>query len=203
VAAFLFKEVKMLPFLKERLELIEIAKLTFQLGLTDSHGGNLSCRVEDFIIIKRSAKSLGRLKPEDFIVTTIDENPLLDRFASIELKVHRAIYRNLPEVRAVLHAHSPYTVACSLKFNEIEPLDSESKLLLGGKIPVLKAEKVVSSEEVAEKIPSLLKKCPVAVVYSHGPFAVGKDIEEALKYLSALENSCKILTFYSQLNQER
>ncbi|RKQ63601.1 L-fuculose-phosphate aldolase [Thermovibrio guaymasensis] len=189
----------MLPFLNERLELIEVAKLTFQLGLTDSHGGNLSCRAGDFIIIKRSGKSLGRLQPEDFVVTTINENPSLDRFASVELKVHRAIYKNLTGVKAVLHAHSPYTVACSLKFNEIEPLDSESKLLLGDKIPVLKAKEVVSSEEVAERLPGLLRKCPVAVVYSHGPFAVGRNIEEALKYLSALENSCKILTFYSQL----
>ncbi len=189
----------MLPFLKERLELIEVAELTFRLGLTDSHGGNLSCRVGEYIVIKRSGKSLGRLKPEDFVITTLKENPLLDRYASLELKVHRAIYREIPEVKAVLHAHSPYTVACSLKYGEIEPLDSESKLLLGGKVPVLKAEKVVSSEEVAEKLPGLLKKCPVAVVYSHGPFAVGKSIEEALKYLSALENSCKILTFYGQL----
>jgi len=190
------------PFLKERLELIEIAKLTVQLGLTDSHGGNLSCRVGNYIVIKRSGKSFGRLKPEDFVITTLEENPFLDRFASLELKVHRAIYREMPEVNAVLHAHSPYTVACSLKFEEIEPLDSESRLLLERKIPVLRAEKVVSSEEVARELPKLLKKCPVAVVYSHGPFSVGRTIEEALKYLSALENSCKILTFHAQLSEE-
>jgi L-fuculose-phosphate aldolase len=196
------KEVKLAPFLKERLELIEIAKLTFQLGLTDSHGGNLSCRVGDYIVIKRSGKSFGRLKPEDFVITTLEENPFLDRFASLELKVHRAIYREVPEVNAVLHAHSPYTVACSLKFKEIEPLDSESRLLLGGKVPVLRAKEVVSSDEVARELPKLLKKCPVAVVYSHGPFSVGRTIEEALKYLSALENSCKILTFHAQLSKE-
>jgi len=190
------------PFTKERLELIEIAKLTIQLGLTDSHGGNLSCRAGDHIVIKRSGKSFGRLKPEDFVVTTLEENPLLDRFASLELKVHRAIYREMPEVKAVLHAHSPYAVACSLKFKEIEPLDSESRLLLGERIPVLRAKEVVSSDEVARELPRLLKKCPVAVVYSHGPFSVGRTIEEALKYLSALENSCKILTFHAQLSEE-
>jgi len=190
------------PFLKERLELVEVAKLTIQLGLTDSHGGNLSCRVGDYIVIKRSGKSFGRLKPEDFVITTLEENPFLDRFASLELKVHRAIYKELPEVKAVLHAHSPYTVACSLKFKKIEPLDSESKLLFGNKVPVLKAQKVVSSDEVAKELPKLLKKCPVAVVYSHGPFSVGKSVEEALKYLSALENSCKILTFHAQLSKE-
>jgi len=176
--------------------------MAFELGLTDSHGGNLSSRVgEDYILIKRSGKSLGSLRPEDFVLTTLKENPQLERFASLELKVHRAIYRELPDAGAVFHTHSPYTVACSLCYEKITPLDSESRLLMGEEIPVLSARKVVSSEEVAEKIGKLLKSCPVVVVQGHGPFAVGRDIEEALKYISALENSCKILTFHKILKR--
>ncbi len=184
------------PFQNEKRKLTEIGKLIFQAGLTDTHGGNISVRVGDYIIIKKSGVMLGSSNPEDYVVTTINENPDLDRFASIELKVHRSIYRKLPKVKAVIHAHSPFTVACSLAFNKIVPLDSEGKLLLG-EVPVLKAEKVVSSEEVAENLPELLKTAPIAVVWSHGPFAVGRNLEEALKYLSALENSCKILTALS------
>ncbi len=191
----------MLPFWKERLELIKIAKVAFELGLTDSHGGNLSCRVGDYIVIKRSGKSFALLRPEDFVITTTDENSNLDKYASLELIVHRSIYKELRGVNAVLHAHSPFTVACSLVYDEIKPLDSESSLLFGGKVPVLSAKEVVSSKEVAEKIPSLLKECPVCVVKGHGPFAVGENIEEALKYLSALENSCKILTYHSLLRR--
>jgi L-fuculose-phosphate aldolase len=189
----------MTPFKEVKRELIKIGRLTFEGGLTDSHGGNLSCRVADYLIIKRSGAMLGSLKEEDFIVTTVEENPMLDKFASLELIVHRAIYKQLPQVKAILHAHAPYTVACSLKWDEIIPLDSEGQLLFK-KAPVLKAKEVVSSEEVARKLPQLLKKFPVAVVHSHGPFAVGRTPEEALKFLSALENSCKILAAYSQLN---
>ena len=190
-----------LPFLKERLELVKVGRIVFEAGLTDTHGGNISIRCGNYIVIKKSGKMLGYLTPEDFVVTTLEENDELDRFASIELKVHRAIYREIPEVNAVLHAHSPYTVACSLIFDPIVPLDSEGKLLLR-EVPVLSATKVVSSEEVAREIPKLLKKSPVTVIKSHGPFAVGKTPEEALKYLSALENSCKIITIRKIL-QER
>ena len=182
-----------LPFLKERKELVEIGRIVFESGLTDTHGGNISMRIDDYILIKKSGKMLGYLEPADIVVTTLEENRELDAEASIELKVHRAIYKTLPEVKGIVHAHSPYAVACSLVYDEIIPLDSEGKLLLG-KIPVLSAKKVVSSDEVAEKLPELLKKSPVAVVKSHGPFAVGKTLEEALKYLSALENSCKIIS---------
>jgi L-fuculose-phosphate aldolase len=190
-----------LPFFKERLELVRIGRIVFEAGLTDTHGGNLSIRCGNYIVIKKSGKMLGYLTPKDFVVTTLKENEELDRFASVELKVHRAIYRKLPEVKAILHAHSPYTVACSLLYDSIVPVDSEGKLLLG-EIPVLSAQEVVSSEEVARKIPELLTNSPAVVIRSHGPFTVGRTPEEALKYLSALENSCKILTIFKTL-QER
>ncbi len=190
--------MKGLPFLKERLELSRIGKIISLSGLTDSHGGNISCRVGRYILIKKSGVMLGASKPEDYVVTTLEGDPEMDKFASIELKVHRSIYREHLQVKAVVHAHSPFTVACSLVFDEIVPQDSEGKLLLG-KVPVLKAEKVVSSDEVACKLPELLKYAPVVVVRSHGPFAVGESLEEALKYLSALENSCKIITALSSL----
>ncbi|ADY73296.1 class II aldolase/adducin family protein [Desulfurobacterium thermolithotrophum DSM 11699] len=183
----------MYEFLKEKKELVKVGKIIFESGLTDTHGGNISMRIDDYILIKKSGKMLGYLEPIDIVVTTVDENPMLDKNASIELKVHRAIYQAFPEVKGIVHAHSPYTVACSLVYDEIVPVDSEGKLLLG-KIPVLSAKQVVSSDEVAQELPKLLKSSPVAVVKSHGPFAVGKTLEEALKYLSALENSCKIIS---------
>ena len=183
----------MVPLLRERKELIRIGRIAFEAGLTDTHGGNISMRVGEYILIKRSGKMLGYLKEEDFVLTTLNENPALDRFASMELVVHRAIYRTNDKVRAILHTHSPFTVACSLKTDRIVPADSEGRLLLG-EIPVVKARKVVSSPEVAQKLSEILKEHPVAVVYSHGPFAAGRTPEEALMYISALENSCKILT---------
>ena len=188
------------PFLKKKKELVRVGRIIFKSGLTDTHGGNISMRVDNYILIKKSGKMLGYLEPADIVVTTLEENPDLDSEASIELKVHRAIYKALPEVKGIVHTHSPYTVACSLVYDEIVPLDSEGRLLLG-KIPVLSAKKVVSSDEVAEKLPELLKKSPAAVVKSHGPFAVGKTLEEALKYLSALENSCKIISIMKTMER--
>ena len=188
----------MVPFQKERETLIKIGKIAFEAGLTDTHGGNISMRIGEYILIKRSGKMLGYLKEEDFVLTTVNENPELDRFASMELVVHRAIYRANENVKAILHTHSPFTVACSLKMEKIIPSDSEGRLLLG-EVPVVKAEKVVSSPEVAEKLSEILKEHPVAVVYSHGPFAAGRTPEEALMFISALENSCKILAAVKNL----
>ncbi|SMP17641.1 L-fuculose-phosphate aldolase [Desulfurobacterium pacificum] len=185
----------MKTFIKEKNEMIKTGRIVFEAGLTDTHGGNISIRKGEHIIIKKSGKMLGFLTEDDFVITTLQKNEKLDEGASIELLVHRAIYQNFSEINAIVHAHSPYTVACSLITNTITPMDSEGKLLLH-KVPVLSATCVVSSEEVATKIIGLLKLSPIVVVKSHGAFSTGRNLNEALKYLSALENSCKILSIY-------
>ncbi|WP_457567869.1 aldolase [Desulfurobacterium sp.] len=185
---------------KLKKEIIKIGKLIFQMGLTDSHGGNISARYNEYILIKKSGKMLGCLTEEDIVVTTLEPDKELDREASIELKVHRNIYRNLPRTKAIVHAHSPYTVAVSLTTDRIVPLDSEVKFLLGT-VPVLSVKETISSDEVAKKLPELLKKCKIAVVKSHGPFSTGETLEEAFKYLSAVENSCKIISIVKSMER--
>ncbi|WP_456396907.1 class II aldolase/adducin family protein [Desulfurobacterium sp.] len=181
-------------------EIIKIGKLIFEMGLTDSHGGNISVRYDEYILIKKSGKMLGCLTEDDIVITTLEPNKKLDKEASIELKVHRNLYKQLPEIKAVVHAHSPYTVAVSLTTDEIVPLDSEVKFLIGT-VPVLPVKITISSDEVAEKLPKLLKKCKIAVVKSHGPFSTGRTLEEAFKYLSALENSCKIISIVRSMER--
>ena len=181
-------------------EIVSFGKLIYRSGLTDSHGGNISVRFNDFILIKASGRMLCCLSKDDIVATTVEPDEELDREASVELKVHRSIYRSFPNVNAVIHAHSPYTVAVSLNCERIEFLDSESKLLLGS-VPVIEAKRVVASDEVAEKIPKYLKGSKAVVVKSHGPFTVGKDLEEAFKYLSSLENSCKIISIFSSMER--
>ncbi len=181
-------------------EMIKIGKLLFQSGLTDSHGGNISVRYNEYIFIKKSGRMLGSLTKNDIVITTLKNNPDLDQQASVELKVHRSIYKAIPEVKAIIHAHSPYTVAVSLTTDKIVPLDSEIKFLVGN-VPVLSTNKVIGSDEVAEKLPELLKKCKIAVIKSHGPFSIGTNLEEAYKYLSALENSCKIISIVKSMER--
>ncbi len=175
-----------------RSEMMHIGRIAFQSGLTDTHGGNISVRYNDYILIKKSGSMMGFLAEDDFVTTTVKENPKLDKLASVELKVHRAIYQSLPSVSSVLHVHSPYTIAMSMiEDGYIIPVDSEGKYVLG-RVPVLSVPKTISSNEVAKTIPGLLEASRIVVVKSHGPFAVGSSPEEALKFTSILENSCKV-----------
>ena len=57
----------------------------------------------------------------------------------------------------------------------------------------MRAHQAIGSDEVARLVPSFLQgSSVVAVVKGHGSFAVGKTLEEAYRYTSSLENSCRV-----------
>jgi L-fuculose-phosphate aldolase len=58
-------------------------------GITSSHGGNMSVRVGNRIIIKRRGGQLGRLHEEDFVETSLYHKDSGLLRASTELTAHR------------------------------------------------------------------------------------------------------------------
>lgn len=52
----------------------EIGRDLYEHTMISSHGGNLSLRLGDRVIIKRRGAQLGRLKPHDLIETGLEKN---------------------------------------------------------------------------------------------------------------------------------
>ncbi|MEW6456316.1 MAG: aldolase [Acidobacteriota bacterium] len=169
-------------------EFNRVGKSLQKFGLISSHAGNMSVRKRDKVFITKHGAMLGDLKKIDIIEVSLDG---FDEKASMELKVHQEIYKEVP-VNAIIHSHPPYTIALSLKQDFIIPEDSEGKILLG-KIPCIEVKSTVGSEEVAKIASKILKKYKVIIVKGHGSFAVGNNLEEALCFTSSLEFSSKII----------
>jgi len=170
-------------------EFKKYGRLLFESGVISSHGGNMSIKLKEAVAITRRNSMLGNLTDEDIIMVGADGTG--SEAASRELPVHLSTYREI-DCQAVVHAHPPYAVALSLIMDRIVPVDAEGSYYLK-EVPVLSVENSIGSEEVAAKIPELLKQCPVVVVKGHGSFAVGKDLEEAFRLTSCLEFSSRIL----------
>ena len=81
--------------------------------------GNLSARLDARqFLITPSGAALGELQPDDLLVL-----PFCDQQSEVstsgprpssELPMHRESYRQRPALKAVIHAHPPYTVALSI-----------------------------------------------------------------------------------------
>ncbi len=164
----------------------------FVAGLVSSHGGNMSVRQGDRILITRRGSMLAHLDERDVIDIGLEENDANVTLASTEIVVHRAVYQATSAL-AIVHTHPPYAIAQSLAKDEIVPVDSEGSYLLH-KVPVVAAQLTAGSVEVAELLPRWLKEYDLVMLRGHGPFAIGHLLEEAYQLTSVLEMTCRVLT---------
>jgi len=167
--------------------------------LISSHGGNISLRFGDRVIIKRRGAMLGQLKPHDLVETGLERNDSNVVLASTELIVHRAIYQATPAL-AVVHAHPRTAVAFSLGRDEIVPIDNEGSYLLK-KVPVVAVEMASGRPQKALAVAEALKEYKVVMLRGHGSFATGQTLDEAFQWTSALEECCQIILAAKLINE--
>jgi L-fuculose-phosphate aldolase len=176
-----------------------IGRDIFDAGLTSSHGGNMSVRVGDRIIIKRRGAQFRRLVPEDFVETHLYKKDSGLMRASTELIVHREIYLRTSAL-AIIHCHPHTAIALSLSRDEIIPIDNEGSYLLR-KIPVVSVEFGSGSREMAETVAEALQGYKIVMQRGHGCFSIGETLEDAYQWVSALEEVSDIILKHKLLGE--
>jgi len=170
----------------------DVGRDLFLSGAVTTHGGNLSVRDGDRILISRRGSALGRMRPDDITEATM--TPCAeDAQCSRELVVHRAIYEACG-AKAIVHAHTVHTIFRSMVADDIRPADSESRYVIGESVPVCAPRETIASPEAAAMLAEAFSAgARVAVLRTHGPFAIGETLAEAFYHISCLEASCRIL----------
>ena len=177
----------------------EVGQDIYDAGMTSSHGGNLSIRIGDRLIIKRRGAQLRRLKMHDLIETGLDKNDSGVALASSELIVHRQIYKQTPAL-AVCHCHPRAAIALSLSREDIVPVDNEGSYLLK-KVPVIWEEFASASPELARNVATTLESYKIIMLRGHGCFATGQTLDEAFFWASALEEVAQIILYTKIINE--
>jgi L-fuculose-phosphate aldolase len=166
----------------------------FLRGLTSSHGGNMSVRLGDRVLITRTGAMLGHLEEKDLIETSLDDLDSSIMLASSELLVHRAIYKNTSAL-AIVHVHPPHAIALSMiEQDEIIPIDNEGSYVFH-KIPIIQTELTTGSKEVAKLASARLRDYRLIMLRGHGCFSIGAVLEEAYQWCSSLEEACRVLCY--------
>jgi L-fuculose-phosphate aldolase len=178
----------------------EIGRDMYVHNLISSHGGNISMRFGDQVLISRRGSMLGRLKERDIIETGLNKKDSGIVLASTELIVHRAIYQATP-AQAIVHAHPRRAIAFSLARDEIVPIDNEGSYLLK-KVPVVEVEFASGTPQMANTIANALKAYKVVMLRGHGSFAIGQTLDEAFQWTDALDEACEIILYSKALGEE-
>lgn len=166
-------------------------------GMVSVHGGNLSVRDDNSLVITRSGSRLGFLSESDLITTGVEKDDENTRLASSELQVHRAIYRQ-SLFKAIVHSHPVHATALSFLRHIIHPEDEGGKIFIP-EVPVIGFGKEPQPGGAADEIAEALKTHAVVVVHRHGSFARGMTLEEAYVITELLEISCRTLCLVKNL----
>lgn len=174
-------------------EFRRVGNMLFLSHLVDVSSGNMSARVKDGVWITKTGRSLYNLRGKD-IVKIGFERDIRWEAASSEVEIHINIYKNIPDARAIVHAHPEATVLLSLlDLKTIEPLDYEGFLFLK-KVDIL--EIPYNTWYLAkDAIPDYFKNSSKTIVVAkgHGVFAFSETLFKAAQLVAALENSSKLL----------
>ena len=170
-------------------EIARFGKKIVLAGLTSSRFGNISTLQGDRIFITCTGSMLDELDEAQVVEVDLIGPCPLDRTASSETCVHRAIYQST-SATAIIHTHSPYAVALSLiEKTTVEPIDSEGKHFLGA-MPVV--EGGFGSNDLAKSVSSALRDSQACIARGHGVFAAGRSLAEAYTAACMAEHSSQV-----------
>jgi len=175
-------------------DLVDCVKSLYAMGLTTSVSGNYSVRTGRMIWITPSKVPRYRIRPADLVKVDLKTGKVSGRAKpSIELGMHRRVYNVRPDINAIVHTHSPYTIGVSIsaKFRHVI---EEAKIVVGE--PAVIANRPSGSADLAKEVSDEFKKgSKVVVIKNHGVVAGGSNIEHARALVESLEEWAKILTF--------
>ena len=138
----------------------------------------------------------GSLRREDLIACAIDDEELPTDMPA-DVGIHRCVYREQQEARAVLHGHGAYSVAVSFGGRDFQPVDFEGSERLGS-VPVLSVDTAEKPDKAAALIGETLAGSPICLLAGHGSYAWGDGLEQATRRTELLERAAKIYVLARQ-----
>lgn len=175
--------------LEAREEVAHYGRELVRRGLAAGTFGNLSIYVPEakILVISPSGMDYDQVTPADVVVLTEDDVQLEGRRKpSSEVELHRAVYRSRPDVRAVVHTHSPYatTMACLG-----EPLKAlhYAAAYAGGEVPCIPYYPFGTKELADAAAAGMGPDRNAVLLGGHGMVTVGRDLPSAMDAAEQLE----------------
>jgi len=134
------------------------------------------------------------LKPQNVCVIDMDGKLVEDAglLPTVEAPMHIAIYKDRPEIHAIVHSHPIYSSAFAITGKNIPLALAEQALFLGGEV-VCAEYGLVGSKELADNIVKALKGNKMAALLrNHGSVTLGRDLTEAFVLADFLEHGARV-----------
>jgi L-fuculose-phosphate aldolase len=185
---------------KLREEICEIGRRVYARGFAAANDGNISVRLnEREVLCTPTMVCKGFIKTGDVCVVDYDGKQLRgSRKRTSEILLHLAIYKQRPDVQAVVHCHPPHATAFAVAGLQVPHCVLPEVEVFLGEVPTAVYE-TPGTLKFAETIVPHLKASNTIILANHGTVTFGPDLEKAYWNSEIIDSYCRILILANQL----
>ncbi|MBI2932677.1 MAG: class II aldolase/adducin family protein [Planctomycetes bacterium] len=161
--------------------------------------GNLSTRLDpERLLITPTSTNKGRLTENQLVVVDRSGRVLEGRGQpSSEIDLHLTVYRERPDVNAVVHAHPPMATAFTVAGVELAQRTLPEIVVLFGSIPTAPYG-TPTTPELAKTVEGLVRDANALLLEKHGSLTLGRTLVEAYENLERVEWAAEV-TLWARL----
>jgi L-fuculose-phosphate aldolase len=176
-----------------RADIVEAGRRMYERGFVASNDGNISSRLDDRrLITSPTGVSKGFMTPDMMVIVDYDGKKLAgDRNASSELPMHLEIYRNRPDVNAVVHAHPPTATGFAVAGIPLTRAVLDEVITTLGSIPIA-AYGTPSTAELPEAVRKYIRAHDGMLLANHGAVTCGPNVLAAYYKMETIEHFARI-----------
>lgn len=185
-------------------QMIEVCHRLYARGMVTATDGNLSVRLANGnILATRSAVNKGDVTEHDFVEVTHDGVQVAGAGRpSTELGMHLFIYRERPDVHAVVHAHPTYATGFATARIPLTQCTFPEVIVGLGAIP-LADYATPSTPEVAASLAPYVKNSDAILLANHGAVTYGSSLYDAYYKMEKVEHAAHITFIATMLGGAR
>ena len=192
----------MLDELSIKQQICDIGKRIYDKGMVAANDGNISVKLNDNeFLCTPTGVSKGFMTPEyickvDADGKVIEANPGFK--PSSEIKMHMRVYKERPDVNAVVHAHPMYATGFAIAGIPLtQPIMPEAVISLGA-VPIAEYG-TPSTEEIPDAVSKYLQSYDAVLLENHGALSFSDSLVNAYHKMESVEFYAKLLYISKQL----
>lgn len=176
-----------------RQHVVDMCRTMLERGYLKATEGNVSVRVpgRELYAVTPSNYDYDRMRVEDVCIVDFTGKPADPDGAglapSIECGMHANIYRERPDVNAIVHTHQPYASALAFLRRPIPALTDEQVRFLGREVAIIDYAPAGTSFLARNVQKKVAGGDNAFIIANHGVVALGTDPDRAVFNMALLE----------------
>ena len=181
-------------------EICEVGHKLWAKGFVAANDGNISVKIsENEYYCTPTGVSKGDLTPDMIIKVDKDGKKLEGKLnPSSEIKMHMRVYRERPDVTAVVHAHPPVATAFTVADIDLDQYILPEAVLTIGNVPTCDYG-TPSTMEIPDSLDPYLHNHDAFLLRNHGALTVGCNLTKAFFVMEEVEFNARICKYAMEL----